>query len=171
MIAAAALVISAAATVTSVFQTRVFANQLSATVWPYLAFSSYESDTELRYTIDNDGLGPAILRSVEVKLDGKPYESFGDLENALMHGKQPRRSHSSSSSLSIGQVLRPGVSTQFIEYAGPGARAIIEDARHRVRITVCYCSLLEQCWILTSVESSKGPVQVPRCADSHTINA
>lgn len=155
----------------SVVQTRVFANQLSATVWPYLSFSVYEGDTTFRYTLDNDGLGPAILRSATLELDGKRYGSFRSFGYALMGGSAPHKSVLRSSSLSSGQVIRPGISSQVLGYEGPRGREYADAARKRAKVTVCYCSLLEQCWTLTSLEASRGPAQVAHCPADASIDA
>jgi hypothetical protein len=66
LIAICALLISALTAAASLYQTRVIANQLSSSVWPYLGIAmSREPDTgHLSFAIANDGLGPAIVRTV-----------------------------------------------------------------------------------------------------------
>jgi len=44
--------------------------QVRAQVWPYLLVSNY--DTEFSIKVLNKGVGPAIVQSVQVWVDGKP---------------------------------------------------------------------------------------------------
>jgi hypothetical protein len=88
VIAVCALLISTLACMASIFQTRVIADQLSATVWPYVDVTTNivmsPRDTGWSVTIANDGLGPAVLRSVLLTVDGKPMKS-----SSLPSGRWP----------------------------------------------------------------------------------
>jgi hypothetical protein len=178
LIAVCALLLSAVVATAAVIQTRVIANQtqvianqLSATVWPYLSFTLTESNSQLRYYLENDGLGPAILRSATLRLDTAPRNSVGAAALVLLHGRQPRHSTLHTSSLEIGEVLRPGQSVEILGFDGAQARAFIAAVRKRVTLSVCYCSLLDQCWSVTALVDSKGPVQVARCTENSEVGA
>jgi hypothetical protein len=153
-----------------VLQTRVFANQLSATVWPYLSFNLYQSDKGVRYTLGNQGLGPAIVHSATLTLDGKSSDSFKAATGILLHGNF-KGSTISSTSLESGDVLRPGASLEIVAYTGPLARTLTLTAIRRMTVTICYCSLLEQCWTLTSLQSSSGPARVSNCPEGGSVKA
>jgi hypothetical protein len=154
----------------AVWQTRVIANQLSATVWPYLSFSLRQDDTVVRYTLTNDGLGPAIVRSAGMTVDGKKQTSLLHTLLALA-GAKAKHASLSTSSVGPGTVLRPDASFVMFLYTGSAARTIATDMQSRVHVRVCYCSLLEQCWTITSATNSDGPVPTPRCTQRDAIDA
>src|SRR5438270_2374307 len=76
-IAVTALLVSTIAAAASVYQTHVIAQQTAiineqfgATTWPYLGFTSTYSPGEISLELKNVGLGPAILRNVDITRDG-----------------------------------------------------------------------------------------------------
>jgi len=70
VIATLALLASAAASIASIVQTRTIGRELSASVWPYLAVDTTFSARSIQVAIDNDGLGPAVVRTVHLSSMG-----------------------------------------------------------------------------------------------------
>ena len=164
LVAVSAMIFSAIVAVAAVYQTRVIANQLSASVWPYLSFTDSDSDKLFRYQLVNNGLGPAIIDSATLSLDGKPKASVRDAGFAiLVH--VPNHTSMSTSSVGDGDVIRPGESLELLRFSGPGARALAAASRRRLIVSVCYCSLLNQCWIVASGAASERPRPVARCQE------
>ncbi len=96
VIATLALLISGGATISSLYQTKTIANQLSASVWPYLSIEGDGSPDEVSLSVVNDGLGPALIRSAAMTIDGKRIASYSAALKALAgpvkhakHGKMP----------------------------------------------------------------------------------
>lgn len=170
MIAVCAVLVSAVVAAASVWQTRVIANQLSATVWPYLSFNLTVRDGLLRYWVENEGLGPAIVRSATVTIDGKRVASLRAVALSLGSGRLPRGSLSTSS-LGAGEVLRPSQALDIVVFQGKVARAYAAAFQRRATLAICYCSLLDQCWRLTSLADSAIPVPVARCGEAAGIGA
>ena len=162
LVAVSALIFSAIVAVAAVSQTHVIANQLSASVWPYLSFTKSESDTLFRFELTNNGLGPAIVGSAMLSLDGKTEGSLRQTGFAALGGA-PNHSSLSTSSFGDGDVIRPGETFELLRFAGPGARRLATSARRRLKVVVCYCSLLDQCWTLSSAEDVHRPQKVARC--------
>jgi len=151
-------------------QTRVFANQLSAAVWPYLSFSFTTSNGMVKCTLDNDGLGPAVLRSVALTVDGQAKPTISAALKTIK--VQPDHSTVSMSSVGAGEVIRPSASITVVEYRGPHARDLSALIRKRVKLTVCYCSLLDQCWSLaTSTSLAASPQQIEKCPAPASVDA
>ena len=71
LIAVCALLMSTLATAASWWQSRVVATQLSSQVWPYVAIATTTGPNGLELTVSNDGLGPAVIRSLQLAVDGK----------------------------------------------------------------------------------------------------
>lgn len=150
-------------------QTRVFANQLSAAVWPYVSFSFTTSENMVRYTLNNDGLGPAILRSTKLTVDDQPKGTVTEAFKIVNH--QPNHYTISTSSLGAGSVIRPSAAVTVLLYNGPKARALSAALRAHVKVTVCYCSLLEQCWTIATSTTFAAPSQVRNCGSPVSVDA
>jgi hypothetical protein len=169
IIAVSALLISAIAATTSVMQTRVFANQLSAAVWPYVSFSFTTGDKMVKYTLNNDGLGPAIIRSAKLTVDDKPKNTITQAFRLVQH--ETHHYSISTSSLGAGSVIRPSAGVTVIDYTGPDGRALSAAMRARVKVTICYCSLLDQCWTIATSTSFAAPAQVRDCGKPTSVDA
>lgn len=168
----AALALSVLALATSAYQTRLMQSQTElmqkqsrASVWPYVTIGTYEyripGHETFTWRVDNNGVGPAKIESVQVTLDGKPYRNWYELFAALAPGQQ---FHGQTSSLN-GIVLPPNLNRETgIEMVKPDtterAKAFL-DAQSRLSVEICYCSVYEECWIVRSFQPGSTPV--PRC--------
>jgi hypothetical protein len=75
IISIAATIVSVCALFLSVYQTILSRQQQSASVWPKLVISNaYFNDGEFyRLDIRNVGIGPAVIKSVNIVQAGKSY--------------------------------------------------------------------------------------------------
>jgi len=160
VIATLALCASAAASIATVVQTSVVGNQLSASVWPYVSIANTYSPGSLGLGLDNDGLGPALVRNVTLTIDGKPLTSWRRAIAVLVLPKQTKRARAGvdESDVGPGSVIRPGASLSLIRVQSPLIdSALTATLARRVELTVCYCSILQQCWTVN--ESRTGQPQ------------
>ena len=161
LIAVCALLMSTLATAASWWQSRVVATQLSSQVWPYVAIATTEGPGGLELDMSNDGLGPAVIRSLQLVVDGKPYPTFLAAERALLgpHAPAPRGSFAS---IGEGSVIRLGGAVTLFKIQNQAlVRAILPQAQ-RIDLRVCYCSILGDCW-LRSIRGATEPVRVGAC--------
>ncbi len=115
--------------------------QVSAQVWPYLMWAN--SDNGMDYLWINKGVGPAIVKSTLVLVDGKPQRNW----KAVMHSMQidPRgygQSTFNHNVISAGETLewiKFKDHDQFLAFRGA--------ARQHMGLKVCYCSTLGDCWV------------------------
>ena len=179
VIAVCALLISTLATVASWWQTqatwqqtRIIDEQLSAQVWPYVGFSEglAKADTD-EFTIENDGLGPAVIRSVTVLVDGRERSSFVDMLHAILGPDILRRkAHGESIGLaedaaSPGFVLRPGDSQKMLTFRSKTFAKRLILAYQRINIRTCYCAIVpERCW-QTNTAAPSDPQPVSACRE------
>ena len=164
VIAVCALLISTLATGASIWQTRVVQKQLSAQVWPYVSVDETFSENEIKVTLENYGLGPAILRDVVLRNNnGSVAHTLAD----FLHPMLPRGMHLGLrfSDVGPGAAIRPGDSIVLLDLTGPGIRDIIGPQAVHASLRACYCSILDQCWITTSSEKSGAPQEVASCKD------
>ena len=130
--------------------------QVRAAVWPILEFDT-SNGPMIRFTVDNKGVGPAIIRRVVVTVDGQPVQDWKELLDKLIG---PGMHKFSESGLS-GHVYSAGESVDvLIPHDSEGNPLTIEKSdplwtqlnkeRFRVAVEICYCSTLGECWTLRS---------------------
>jgi hypothetical protein len=169
LIAVCALLISSLATAASWWQTRVIEEQLSAQVWPYVSVNEDLSESAVKISIVNNGLGPAILRSMVLSIDGKPKSSFVDVLHSILGPElQHRRPRNELMNLNLsspgaGGVLRAGDSNTLFEFTSKHfARQLAVGTTH-LDIRTCYCAIIPgRCW-LTDSSVSADPKQLGEC--------
>jgi len=173
ILALAAVAISAIAAAAAAYQTFVINKQFSATVWPYLALDSTYDVNRLAFAIENDGLGPAIIRSAALRIDDRTVGKWTDAIKKLpfRHG-----SHVGGSLVSIsnGEVIRAGETKTVLDLHGPmPASGVLYSAErdHHLSIDLCYCSLLEQCWTVHFLAEDSNPHAVSSCSGPASIKS
>lgn len=136
--------------------------QIRAQVWPRLLM--YNAGNAGEFRIANKGVGPAMVRSVRVLVDGKPVTSWKQALERLQL-QDPDQGYSSLSGL----VLSAG---EDIAYLKPSSRErFVEIRKHagkRLGIKLCYCSALNECWTTQTYGTSLDDMQreVARCPAS-----
>jgi hypothetical protein len=181
IVAFGALVISGVAAASSAYQTYVIRKQFSATVWPYLTFITSDStDKFFELDVSNPGIGPALIFDSIVTRDGKSLtRPVGPtLEPALGAAIDPERAEAkadaaksgtrgtinvTTSTILAGDVVPAGAKLQLLRVEGKYiARRVIANVR-RIDVTLCYCSLLGDCWTKRLWDSAVKPRPVAGC--------
>lgn len=115
--------------------------QVQAQVWPYVI--SGNDDLNLALTVSNQGVGPAIVRGVQVRMDGKPQSDWNHIVANM--GLPP---HSFFQSTINRYVLSPGERLQIIRFSDKALWQRFENAAlNRMSIDICFCSTLGECWM------------------------
>jgi len=138
-----------------------------AAVWPHVTAATSNLDDDERpqmtLTIANQGVGPALIKGMEVSHRGKAYRGPHELLRGCC---VPEGSIRLVISPSNGDVLRPGDEIDFLRFTPdsvpPGAFERFEAERGAMRIRVCYCSVFDDCWIADD-QRSLEPVAVAQC--------
>ena len=175
VIAFFALLISTVAAIAAIYQTRVIAQEFSATVWPYVSFDETNSPTGIELELRNDGLGPAIIRSVAITLDDKPQASIEAVLAAVAAG-QPQAQAAARAALRAGERVTITMSTPnagmvipaneqhvLLRVDGAVLMQYIKPAIKRVGISLCYCSLTGTCWTQSFQGRESEPHPVSSC--------
>jgi len=173
-----ALAFSLLALVTSVYQTRLMQvqtelmqTQARASVWPYVTIGKNEDGVPGReaftWRVDNNGVGPAKIESVQVFVDGKPYRNWSEVFTQIAPGEE---FHGRTSSLN-GIVLPPSTNretvVEMVTPDTPQRAKVFRAAAPRMAIEVCYCSVYDECWLVRSLQTDNKPV--PRCETRGTV--
>jgi hypothetical protein len=115
--------------------------QVQAQVWPWLEAGN--NDNENSIEVINKGVGPAIVRSAQIFVDGKPQPDWKHVLEAL--GTLP---HRFSQSTLNPNVLTPGEKVPVIQFTDKDdyTRFRAAAVTHLTLIDICYCSTLGDCW-------------------------
>ncbi len=183
-IAIAALLISALTAGALVYQTRVIADQYAAAIWPYLSVDGTFSYNGGKLELENDGLGPALIQSAQLSVDGKVVSDWNDYTGLLAAEPEFRalrlrtpRIEVTRTTASIGpsSTIRPGESRLL---AAVSYNAVVDPAvlrRHSIALDFCYCSLNQSCWTLHASPGqdnrSQSPQPVHRCMTDASISS
>jgi hypothetical protein len=143
--------------------------QVRAQVWPHLLVGNY--DPEHAIGVLNKGVGPAIVRSVQVFVDGKPQRTWKQVFEALGLPLQGFMVSTISSN-----VISAGERVVALTVGDEAAyRNFRKELGQRFGIEICYCSTLGECWIYSDrtqgVRASDSSVdRCPRPPDTETFN-
>lgn len=150
IVALAAIVVSIMTLSVYIFQARIMMDQQHTSVWPYVEWTTTyisEVDQEFYIAVVNKGVGPALVKDTRLYLDGKlyPYNEYKNfLEDLLGKGKPDSLWVIYSGA--DNRVMAPGEEVKILHVKSwQGTRIPIVDF-DRIKYTVCYCSIYDDCW-------------------------
>jgi hypothetical protein len=137
----------------SFYQAYLTREQQRASVWPRLDLMMTTGGPAYARMVRNQGLGPALVRSVEVTVDGRPVRRWGEVARLLL-GDSADAMIARDSTLTFevntvtrGLVIQPGTTVYHLRVENsPIVRRVERAAARRLRTRVCYCSLYNDCW-------------------------
>lgn len=178
--AVCALLVATIAAAAAAYQTYVINEQFSATVWPYVSFDTSNDRTAGIFAlgVHNVGLGPAIIRSAIVTIDGKrmgpgatgnPVETAFDGALRQAEAVEARRHihgqvRFTTSSLAAGDVLPAGSSLTLMRAQGTDLYTGVKGVAPHFDLTLCYCSVLGRCWTRRLNDQIPEPHDVRSCS-------
>lgn len=130
---------------------------LAASVWPSLEYGTGNRDDSgadvISLAIGNSGIGPARLRTVQVLyLDQAAKDSEALLKSCCELAKGTKLTTITSSTRA--RVVKPGEDVEFLRLARTDNDDALwqrfNKARFDIRVKACYCSVLDDCWMLDS---------------------
>ena len=150
---------------------------VQAQSWPYIGFHSGNSTVDeathervrsLGFTVVNQGVGPARVRWMEVRVDGQAVPNTTALmlraAGLTLDARIDRRDAYTSGIQ--GRVLRAGEEITFLRWHHAAQRepvwSALDKARFgRIVIRTCYCSVFDECWI--SHSETPDTLRVDQC--------
>ncbi|HXS49084.1 MAG TPA: hypothetical protein VN713_03035 [Sphingomicrobium sp.] len=156
----AAIFISAVSLYVAIEHGRTERDLVAANVWPFpreILSNDYGNDHGIAIGFSNAGVGPVKIRSYEVFYRGHPVSSNLDLLRkccglpADAAGVVKALPHGFYVSLADQTVWRPGEENPILvvhrEASALEVPTRFRDSLKDLRFRVCYCSVLDQCWI------------------------
>lgn len=184
VIAGAIVVISLASLFTAVYQSIIMRRTLEASVWPRVEWENSNYDEErgvnaIIFALANRGVGPARIARVEILLKG---ERMGN-EDALLldccvDGETreersvtlKRLTERTFTSTLDGSALTPGQERILFRFERPVEDSLglavwhrLNEIRDELDLTVCYCSVFDDCWTTRARAYTQTTEPVPSC--------
>ena len=117
--------------------------QIRAQVWPHLSWT-YSQGELFTIQVSNEGVGPAIVKSVQLSVDKQPVP---DWKTALDQLALPMKQVGFSEIRNA--VIPPGQKVTMLTVPNDALSDKIADAfGRRLVLDICYCSVLDECWDL-----------------------
>jgi hypothetical protein len=147
---------------------------VQANSWPLLQYATGnandEGDPEITMKVENAGVGPAKLISLEIFQGEQRLRTPRELVNVL-DTTNPRPNLSLG--ITLPTVLRAGTDMLILGMKRAGNEALwdkLNTERFRFRFRACYCSVFDECWVSDLSTLSPQPVQhCPASPDSFTF--
>lgn len=173
----AAIVIGACALFVAWDQAQIMRKQQHASVIPIIniagGFSSSTESHTMTISFQNDGIGPAIVESAHLTINGRDVADWPDLRDQFLPADL-ESGFNSSLDTAIG-VLAAGEKTNAILMTwarNERTDAAFEDLKMKVFsgsgesavFSVCYCSVFDRCWRSgAGAEAGAKPTPVKKC--------
>jgi hypothetical protein len=159
LLGVSATLLSLAALVVSIVQTRISREQQHAAVWPFLKVGSGRVDDKFVLVLENKGVGPAIVKRVEIGYRGKAFPSLVALMNPELTGFVGPRFFVA---LRPGDVVKAGEELELFKIDRDGRKAdrlsaLVEEPTFLLGVT--YADVYDNCWRATP----HGVEPLPRC--------
>ena len=122
--------------------------QLRAQVWPNVLLQY--SGINMTFFARSQGTGPARITAIRMTVNGKVVRHWGELTTAagFTDGQDVARSDLGAA------VLSPDKEFVFLQPRNddsrPAFRELFPDGKRPLVVTLCYCSVLDDCWVSSS---------------------
>jgi hypothetical protein len=165
-----AIVVGVAALFVSWDQSRVMREDLKASLWPALQVEGYVSNDGqalgMGVRVTNAGVGPARIERFTMRHRGEMVPDINGLIERL-----PPGSNQSGVQLIKGRIVAPGdglnpFEFRYSELTDLDAVEVMGALADQWSIEICYCSVLDQCWV--SGSDGVPPLEVADCAGPET---
>jgi hypothetical protein len=144
-IALAALIVSLSAAIVGIYEASLQRTHDRAEVWPHVEISTFIADHGAEVSVENTGVGPAIINSVVVSVDGSSRKNWDDVVRALAGGTPPRFGNTTV----IDHALRGGEKVAMLSIATENLPADFWKWIARVSVSICYRSIFDDHWTVS----------------------
>ncbi|HEX8110779.1 MAG TPA: hypothetical protein VF516_23770 [Kofleriaceae bacterium] len=141
----------------SAYTAYVQREQLRAQAWPHLQLYSSNVDSTMGHSVANQGTGPASVIAMRVRVDGVPATTWGDVWTAVGYarGKGFITSTISHAVIPAGKDIAFARPADDDQSRAKFAELLLRE-KHSFGVTLCYCSVLDECWIASNEIAMNG---------------
>ena len=167
ILAVCALLVSLVSVVLGIENAIAMRQLVAASSWPYVnvgvSNGNAEGGAALNLLVQNKGVGPAKVKSLEVFYDGKPMEGEEALMRTLTGGKPVPIVRSRV----VGSVLSADETVHFLSvptHSVPeGDLLQMAKLSEKITIRTCYCSAFDECWVTDRTVKPATSAEVDEC--------
>jgi hypothetical protein len=149
-----ALVVGVLAVLFSGYTAYLQRAQAHSAVWPHVSVG-YSDSSGFRVLVGNQGVGPALIRSAELRVDARLVPNWLEALR-LVPGVQADPPYTWSTIHH--RVLTPGESVDILTVHDAELAGALDRARARFSFTICYCSIFDDCWIQRAGAEDVEPI-------------
>jgi len=153
---ALAILISTLALVVAIYEANLLKEQQRSMVWPYVNISMQYNAEGFRVQAENDGIGPALIHSIEIRHEGRALTSWFDVLDHLQPGHSIGYDILQSNALS-GTVLKAGEVKTLMGLPWRADTRPLAEQINQLDYCICYCSVLDECWMRRSEDEMPQP--------------
>jgi len=162
ILAVCGIVIALASFYATYLQAEAADKQVKAMTMPLIQFRHGNTDNDLEtqiisFTLGNAGIGPALIKSVVYKYKGQSYYSLSRFltlcctsKQELQQDQTPINIRSTTSTL-IDTILAGQTEQRFLSIYRSNNDVDywdkLDKARWQLNVEICYCSMLDECYI------------------------
>ena len=152
LVSVAAIVVSVCALFVTVYQTVLMRGQKSAAVWPKLVIAhgflqNAGDDSFYRLSIRNVGIGPAVIRNVEISHKGQRFANMVDYAQSILPPDKTLDNVAYDwTDLSPGDVVPHGERVYLFDTHKSRFADDIIAGRKSFRLTITYASIYGEEW-------------------------
>lgn len=158
--AVTAIIVSACALGVSFYEVRIMRAQQKTSVWPHVEIGQQYDGEGFALEANNKGVGPALVKSLKVSVDGKRVNSLSQLLDTIL-GEGHGIGWSNSTVHNVnGKVLEAGYNMPMVRFKWNKKARELSDNLERIKIEMIYASIYEDCWKLT-FDSEPAPCECP----------
>ncbi len=177
LVGLSALLLSLCGLFISIYEASLIRQAQRASVWPYVQIAASLSPGRINLWVQNTGVGPARIQAASVTYKGETKANWSDLIRNVI-GVDPDSTGFYRSMIN-GRVLptnSPGESIfRVTEDNGPAARELVASLRREILegtidVTVCYCSVYDECWSSSLQDMLKRWRGVEAPSDSQVVD-
>ena len=159
-VAVAALIVSLSALGVGVYEASLQRSHDRAEVWPHVEVEVFASPEGAKIQAENTGLGPAVVESIVVSVDGRPQSNWRGVLATLV-GDSTRAYDNSTV---FQHSLRPGDRVNLLALPPQSMPTPFWKQIGRVVVSICYRSVFEQKWFVQdTVGSAQHWLEVKDC--------
>ncbi len=165
-IALCAVLISIASFYATYLQASAAEQQVKAMTLPLMQsytgnFDDETKEKTISFTIENAGVGPALIKSISYNYQGVEYSSRGSFIKACCDKEREEyhNTFSTSNEMRYGSITSNVLNTiipaqtkvkHFRLFKGSTNNEYwdkLNDERFKMKVKICYCSLLDECYV------------------------
>jgi hypothetical protein len=170
-IGACVVLISLVSLFVAVSANRTQERLLAASTWPNLQYSSSNAGGDgtraISFNLLNNGVGPARIRSFDLRYHGKSMRNSSELLRECCLRDASQTAPTTTVSTVRRRVLAPNEEVTFLrvplQASTEATWQVLNREAFNVQLRVCYCSVLDDCWMLDTGKPEPEPESVKAC--------